>query len=324
MARVCREWFPETDGFYMDDRLKMQLDVLLKNIKNDWDFTIIITGQGEVRVGKSMIAMQIACYWVYQLFKLYKIKVPFSLEENFVFDGKKLIEIGNKLGQRYPMSPLIFDEAGADLEGKKAMQLQTQDVVDYLRECGQYNMLNVLVLPEFFDLPKGIAVSRAIFLIDVFYMADNDAVFQRGFFNFYSRRSKKYLYLLGKRDLNYSIVKSDFGKVPGRFHRFYPIDEIAYRAAKKEALSKRESKRRNKFMMQRDACWFMLAYEGLPCTKCGHDVKLSQEALGKRMEGLTGIFVPQQTISDGLRHYLSEEEISKMREKKKAESDKQN
>lgn len=68
--RVCKKWFPneknpEKAGFFMDERLVMQLEVLLKNITNDWDFTIIISGQGEVRVGKSMLAMQIACYWSY-------------------------------------------------------------------------------------------------------------------------------------------------------------------------------------------------------------------------------------------------------------------
>jgi hypothetical protein len=82
MVRVCQEWFPEHDGFYMDDQLKLQLDVLVKNIKNDWDFTIILTGQGEVRVGKSKLAMDIGCYWAYCMQKIYKAKVPFSLEDN--------------------------------------------------------------------------------------------------------------------------------------------------------------------------------------------------------------------------------------------------
>ena len=69
MVRVCEKWFPKghykrqkQDGFYMDDLLKAQIDVLLKNIGNDWDFTIIITGGGEVRVGKSVLAMQIGSY----------------------------------------------------------------------------------------------------------------------------------------------------------------------------------------------------------------------------------------------------------------------
>lgn len=299
-VRVCQDWFPnkvhpEKSGFLMEEQLKIQIDILLKNIRNDWDFTIIITGQGEVRVGKSMIAMQIACYWAYMIWKLYGIKVPWNINDNFVFEGKKLIERGNDLGKNHPYSPLTFDEAGADLEGRKVMQGSTQDVLDYFRECGQYNMLNVLVLPEYFDLPKGIALSRSIFLIDVYYTADKEGRFLRGYFNFFSRRQKKWLYLLGKRDLNYNAAKYDFH---GRFYPFYTVDEKEYRLAKQEALSKRESKKRNKFQMQRDACWYLLTEE----------FGMTQQKLAKRMEGLTGIFVAHNTISDGVRHYKMENE----------------
>jgi hypothetical protein len=299
--RVCKKWFPKTDGFFMDDRLAMQLEVLLKNIRNDWDFTIIITGQGEVRVGKSMIAMQIACYWAYEMFERYKIKLPFNINENFVFEGKELIKKGNYLGITYQYSPLVFDEAGADLEGRKIQQGSTQDVLDYFRECGQYNMLNILVLPEYFDLPKGIALSRSIFLIDVFYQANEEAIFERGFFNFYSRRSKKWLYLKGKRDLNYSCVKSDFGVRAGKFFRFYPIDKKEYDTKKLEALKKRETKHRNKFQSQRDACIFLLCGESQEKgTEKGEKI-MTQDTLSKRLEQLTGIYMDRSTLSDALR-----------------------
>lgn len=305
MVQVCEEWFPKGSrpyqkkaGFFMDPLLKMQLDILLKNIKNDWDFTIMITGGGEVRVGKSVLAMQIAAYWIYMIWKLYKLKAPFNIKDNFIFDGKNLIRKGNYLGQNYSYPVLVYDEAGADLEGKKIMLSSTQDVLDFYRECGQYNMLNILVLPEFFDLPKGIALSRSIFLIDVYYTADEEGIFERGYYNFYSRRNKKYLYLKGKKDLNYRAQKYNFH---GNFNNFYPVNEQEYRKLKQEALSRRETKRRNKFQMQRDACWFLLARDGLQC-ECGKEVKLTQQQLATRMEQLTGIFVARNTISDGLSH----------------------
>ena len=57
MAHVCEEWFPlkkgdkrKSAGFFMDDYLKKQIDVLLKNVVKDWDFNIIISGSGEMRV----------------------------------------------------------------------------------------------------------------------------------------------------------------------------------------------------------------------------------------------------------------------------------
>jgi len=300
MVRVCEDLFPKGfykgqrgEGFYMDDVLKNQVDILLKNATKDWDFTIIITGGGEVRVGKSVLAMQIAIYWSYMMDKMYGIKTPFEIGKNFVFDGKELIKRGNELGINHPHSALVFDEAGADLEGKKVMQSITQDVLDFYRECGQYNLFNILVLPDYFDLPKGIALSRSIFLVDVYYTSDEEGNFLRGYFNFYSRRNKKYLYLKGKRDLNYSSYRYDFN---GRFYNFYPIDEKKYRAMKQEALRKRESKRRNKFQLQRDACWFLLNKE----------IGWKQEEIAKRMEQMTGIYVGLSTISDGLNHYSLE------------------
>ena len=294
MARVCQDWFPETDGFYMDDRLIMQLEVILRNVKNDWDFTILVTGQGEVRVGKSMIAMQIGAYWSYEVKKRYGIDVPFNLEDNFVFDGKKLIEKGNKLGQNTKYACLIFDEAGADLEGRKAIQVQTQDVLDYYRECGQYNMLNVLVIPEFFDLPKGLALSRSIFLIDVFYSVNQEAIFQRGYFNFYSRRSKKLLYMFGKKELNYSVIKSDFGKIPGRFHKFFPIEEKAYRDAKYFALKKREGRKKDMITLGRNSAWYILSSE----------YGMTYEKIAQRMTNLIGKYVAKETVRDAIANYL--------------------
>ena len=300
---VCQDWFKNDgsrpyqreDGFWMDDLLVEQLDILIKNIKNDWDFTIVITGGGEVRVGKSVLAMQIGAYWSYQMLKVYGIKVPFNVEQNFVLEGKKLIQYGNELGQKHKYSCLIFDEAGADLEGTKLMTQMTQDVMDFFRECGQYNLLNLLVLPDFFSLPKGLALTRSICLIDVYYSIDSENIFTRGYFNFYSRRAKKELYLKGKRELNYMASKYSFN---GKFSHFYPVDEVKYRELKQNTLTRRESKRRNKFQNQRDACWFILTSE--------HGY--TYEKLGKRMEQLTGEFVPHQTISDGVRHYKLENE----------------
>jgi hypothetical protein len=293
--RVCQKWFPKTEGYWMDDKLVMQLNVLLKNIKNDWDFTIIVTGQGEVRVGKSKLAMDISCYWAYMINELYKFKTSFDIDNNFVFDGNKLIEKGNYLGTNFKHAPLIFDEAGADLEGRKMTQTSTQNVIDYLRECGQYNMLNILVMPEYFDLPKGLALSRSIFLIDVYYSTTESGLFQRGYFNFFSRRQKKQLYLKGKKDLNYYAAKYDFN---GKFGNFYQVDEEKYRLAKKIALEKREAKRRSKFQLQRDACWYILSKH----------VGWTYQKIGETMENLTGIFVPHPTISDSLSHFKLENE----------------
>lgn len=240
---VCGDWFPKGsysnkfDGFPINRLLKQQLDYLIKNVTDDWDFTMLICGEGEVRIGKSTLAQQISTYWTWSLIKLLKIKLPHSVKENMVFIGSELIKQGNKLGQHHRYSALIFDEAGADLEGIKAMKQTTQAVRDYLRECGQYNMLNILVLPEFFDLPKGIAISRSIAMINVYWLPDKEGLFQRGYFKFYNRPDKKMLYLKGKKDLNYNAYDETFY---GTFPRFYTYDEKEYKSVKIQALKNRE------------------------------------------------------------------------------------
>jgi len=243
MVFVCGDWFPlgtysnKFAGFPMSRLLKMQLDYMIKNVVDDWDFTLLICGEGEVRIGKSTLAQQISTYWTWSLIHILKIKLPHSVKENMVFNGSELIKQGNKLGRSHQYSTLIFDEAGADLEGVKAMKQTTQAVRDYLRECGQYNMLNILVLPEFFDLPKGIAISRAIAMINVYWLPDSEGNFTRGFFKFYNKPDKKLLYLKGKKNLDYNSHTETFY---GKFPRFYTYNEEKYKEQKRAALKNRE------------------------------------------------------------------------------------
>ena len=244
MAKVCEDWFPKgsykgqrSPGFYMNDNLKQTIDLWVKNVVNDWDFVIIISGQGSVRVGKSMLAQHIACYWTYAIWKAYGVEVPFTVEDNIVFHGTDLIRKGNKIGQKHKYGCLIFDEAGADLEGVKSMKKSTQNVKDFFRECGQYNMLNILCLPEFFDLPKGIATNRSNCLIDCYVTVDDNDMWQRGKFNFFSAPAKKKLYKYGKKEGDYSASKCDFY---GDWDNVYVLPEEQYKKLKIEALKTRE------------------------------------------------------------------------------------
>lgn len=295
MARVCTEIYPagfsfnRHDGFYMDDFLKSQLDILIKNAINDWDFTIIITGRGEVRVGKSVLALQIAAYWTDQIKKIHGKDVIFDIN-NIVFDGRKLIEQGNALGKAHPMSCLMYDEAGADLSGTKIMSQMTQDVLDFYRECGQYNFLNILVLPDFFDLPKPIAITRSKFLIDVDYSVDENGIFQRGFARFYSAPKKKKLFIQGKKLQDYNAVAYDF---PLRFYKFYPIDINAYKQLKVEALRNRERRRQSYMVDQRDFAWFLLVEQ----------FGMTMPDLARKTADMTGKFVEKQVIHAAIKRF---------------------
>ena len=240
MAYVCSELFPnlehpEKSGFYMDNFLKRELDILLRNVKSDWDFTIIISGQGEMRVGKSLLGMQIGTYWTYQIEKLYRLVVPFNIKENLVLNGNELMKKGIALGEKYKYAALDYDEAADDLESTKVMKGSTQMIKDYLRKAAQFNMLNIIIQSEYFEIPKSIAISRSCALIDVSYKIGDDGLFERGHYNFYSRRQKKLLYLIGKKMLDYRCVRPDF---QGQFRNFYTLNEKEYRKEKMDALNR--------------------------------------------------------------------------------------
>lgn len=266
-VRVCedRMFGGRKKGFTMSLILKEIIDGWVKNVVNDWDFVLIISGGGQVRVGKSVLAMQIAYYWKDRMKKVHNIDVPFNVKENIVFHGTELIKKGNFLGTTYKYSPLIFDEAGADLEGLKVMRNTTQAVKDFLRECGQYNLFTILVIPEYFDLPIGIALTRSDALLDVFTITDKDGMFVRGYFNSYNREGKKWLYLNGKKTRDYSCQKQDYW---GRYYNNYTIDEGEYKMAKVEALKTREkTKSLDKFQEQRNLMFKFCADHGYTKTE---------------------------------------------------------
>lgn len=244
MARVCEKWYPlgsyirqKYEGFYLDDNLKYQLDVLIKNIRKDWDFTIIVSARGRVRIGKSVMAQQIGAYITYKVKELYGENSVWNIKHNIVFDGDKLIEKGHYLGKNHKYSVLIYDEAGADLLTTKVLTSKTKLVIDYFRECGQYNLFNILVLPDFFDLPVGLAVGRSKLLIDVYHSIDKQDYFNRGYYRVYSEKRKKRLYLVGRKYREYNVVKCNFD---GRFQNVYTLPEKDYREAKTNALLARK------------------------------------------------------------------------------------
>jgi hypothetical protein len=224
--RVCANCFPNRpEGFYQNRRLTANLNELVKAITNDFDFVILVSGSGRVRIGKSIIAMETGYYLNHQMNVTHGIKNSFDMR-NFVFRGEELIARAKTLK---PYSVLIFDEAGADLVGRKTMLSTTQAVLDFFREVGQLNLFLILVLPDFFDLPKSIAITRSVCLIDV----DFKEKFNRGLFRFYGERQKKELYIRGKKMLDYNAARCDFF---GNFTNFYTVDEEEYRKAKLVAL----------------------------------------------------------------------------------------
>jgi len=242
--------------WYINDFLSTQLDTITYNIKKDWDFVILITGDRMVRVGKSIIAMTVCAYLAYRFAQLHTSRdkgysAPLNKDaynmSNLFFDNKDMVEASFKK-EKY--SVIHYDEGREGLAANKAMQQVQKDLVDFFTECGQMNHCFVIVAPDFFDLKEMMAVSRSEILINVYRKSENKmmdiykegvkkpvTVFSRGHFEFFSKKKKAQLYdnFRTTRRKWYGAVKCDF---LGDFTDQYPLGEEEYKAKKREALAR--------------------------------------------------------------------------------------
>lgn len=228
----------EPVSIYLDGYLKSALDTLVYNIRKDWDFLIVITGDRSVRTGKSVFGFgAIGSYLADQL------NTPFDLG-NIFFNSQSMIESASEMPKH---SVLIYDEARESLASSKAMKQVQQDLLDYFAECGQLNHIFIIICPDFFTLKEDIAVARSELLLNVYRKETkitlgkdkNPALrFDRGYFEFYNRYTKQKLFDMARstHKRNYNLTKPDF---IGRFTNNYGvIDEQEYRKKKAEALSR--------------------------------------------------------------------------------------
>ena len=220
----------------MDPLLKTQLDTIAYNMLHDFDAVIPISGDGMVRVGKSVLAQQVGYYLAW------KHNTPFSID-NIVFSGKELVEIAQRLPKN---SVLIYDEARGELDSKKVMENITKTLMDFFAECGMFNHAIILVCPDYFELPKGVALNRSEFLLNVVRTssvkkdADGEEVikFERGVYEFYNRKGKKVLYVQGKKQFNDYDIGKKLRSFWGNFPNIFMIDKEQYEEKKRSHIAR--------------------------------------------------------------------------------------
>lgn len=187
--------------------------IKINNVK-DWDFKILISGDGMTRTGKSTIAAQAAQYFDPSFYRNWK--------ERMIFDGQKLVKTAYEIGSN---KALVYDEAREGLDSKKQMEKYTKNLLDFFSQCGNLNHIIIIVLPDFFELPKSIALTQSICLINCYARHG----FQRGYFEFYNRKDKRYLFIKGSKYLDYSQQKPSF---KGTFTKYFPMDREEYETEK--------------------------------------------------------------------------------------------
>lgn len=260
-------------GYYMDEYLAINLMGIPEYLKRSYDVVGIFSGHGKVRVGKSTLAQQVGYFLAWSIsggsmareeatgkwFIATKPskEVRFNIEDNVVFTPDDLQTKARELHAKYGRNQvIIYDEGRAGLDSSAAMTAINKAMQDFFQECGQYGHVILIVLPNFFKLHEDYAISRSIFLIDVF----TNKRMERGFFNFYNEGQKESLYINGKKksgtQSKYSGARPSF---TGRFSPFLPLDKEKYESAKQEAIKQKEVKNlEKKWKRQRDASILML------------------------------------------------------------------
>ena len=211
-----------TDGRYIDGYLYENMRVYAKAIVNDMTFLGFISSSTlEVGTGKSCFVQQIGEAWESLLWEEHKIKRPLQLE-SIVFKPEDLMDTSKKLP---PYSIIILDEwEDSHYWSKLGITLR-----QFFRKCRQLNLFMICIIPNFFELPRGYAVSRSAFFIDICFR-DN---FERGLFKFYGFPTKKKLYHKGKKEMDYGVVKPDF---MGDFGDGYVVGREEYLEKKRKDL----------------------------------------------------------------------------------------
>lgn len=224
-------------SFYMDDRLDRDLrtKVYPDLMKNDKDNVFLIDG-GE-GTGKSKFGDILGAH------------AGLNMECDYDLDSICLApeEFRDRIQNCPPRTVVIYDEAHRGMGSRRALSEINNILVDLMMEMRQKNLYVLIIMPTFFLLDKYAALFRAKGLFHVY-----EKKRKRGYWCFFNEKNKLRLYVLGKKLLNYNVMK--WPRYRGRFFDQWSIDETKYRAKKlkvfkdKPRITKSES-----FKEQRDA-----------------------------------------------------------------------
>ena len=287
-------------GYYMDGYLKENLDGVPKFLKKKWDVMGVVTGRGLVGPGKSTMTLQVGYYlaWLLaggkmiterkdgklRLKEMIKPTKPVRFGmENIVFTPEDLMTTARKLYKKYvPNQIIVYDEGRSGLDSANAMMAINKTMVEFMQRCRVYHHIMLIVLPDFFKLHEDYAVSRSLFLIDVYPNQE----FERGFFSFFNKNQKEKLFHFGKKRLGvtakYTSATHNFW---GRFTDWMPVDKKEYDKAKMKAIEKITVGKSNlRYKKQRDAAIFLVQkYSGMPSRSISKELSaLCNERIGER------------------------------------------
>lgn len=212
MVMVRQDVFPPK-GYYIDGKYKEQLDIIRKTVEGH-DRDVVIIYCGDVGDGKSTKCAQDLKYF------------------DPTFEHTRMCQTEGDFQERIPKlnkyQAIALDESFEGLSSTQVASRVHRILVNLLQIVRQQNLYIGLVLPNYFDLSKTVAIFRSKWLVQVYSYKG-----QRGRFKVWGKDRKRELYVKGKKSINYHCVRPN---MRGRFVKFMPIDEKKYKAMKYKAL----------------------------------------------------------------------------------------
>lgn len=227
----------EKGNLYVDNELHNRIETKIKPKlkKKDYDWVWIVDGsEGS---GKSVFSMQLARI----------IDPTFCLERVCMTPN----EFTKAIIKAEKGQAVVFDEGFTGLSSRASLTEINRLMVSLMMEMRQKNLFIVVVMPTIFLLDRYVALFRARGLFHI-YTKDG----RRGRWVYFNNKSKKQLYIYGKKLFSYSKPRSNFR---GRFADQYVVNEEEYRKKKAETLAKKSrSTRAEVFKRQRDILFYIM------------------------------------------------------------------
>lgn len=187
-------------------------------LEEDWHLCLIIDGEISGS-GKSVLAQNVARF----LDPNFHIdNISFSPDQ---FRGR--ITLGQPKG-----TAMLWDEAFEGAASIRSISKTNYEIGVMLRQVRQMNYFIIIVLPDFVDLSKFIAINFSWCLLRAVLLENYDRLtLERGHYEFYSRPQKNLLYMYEKRMYSGLRIKRPRPHI-GRFLNLYQVDEAEYRRRK--------------------------------------------------------------------------------------------